>query len=286
LIEGAVSVPPTLKTNAAMTVAQTQTTPKRRPGCAAVVLCANADDRRAVTLALEDWDVDFRDRAREVVAALRDTGAPLLVIRPAAVEDGTPHIALVRDIRVNAPAFDIVALKRRGELPKDALVALTPLGVADVLVIDEPDFAERLTELVRRTRVSLRVAACGREVAAGLPPGVARLVRWTFQRGVRCASVSEFAAATGVSNLALRFRFAKHNLTPEDLLRWRRVIAAFVLFEHTLLTVDRVALRVGFPSGPALHNAIRRTAGAARPQVLRDGGTPHLIAQLRARMGF
>jgi AraC-like DNA-binding protein len=268
-----------------MTVAQNQLKLKRRARCAAVVLCANTEDRQAVTLALSDFDVDFRDRAREIVGALKATGAPLFVTRPAD-SDAEPHTTLLRGILTDAPAFDIIALKRHGDERSGALVALTHLGVGDVLLLDDPQFSERLNEFVLRTRLSLRVAECGKEVASGLPPEVARLVHWAFRRGLRCGSVSEFAAAKGLSNSTLRLRLSTFRLTPEDLLRWRRVIAAFVLFEHTLLTVDRVARRVGFPSGPALHNAIRRTVGRSRGQVLRSGGTPHVIALLRAKMGF
>ena len=268
-----------------MTVAMNQLNQKRRAGCAAVVLCTDPEDRQAVTVALSEWDVDFRERAREIVGALRATGAPLFVTRPYDADE-EPHTMLLRDIREGAPAFDIVALERVGDEKSGALVALTQFGVADVLRVDDPQFAERLNELVRRTRLSLRVAECGREVAVGMPPRVARLVHWAFQRGIKCGTVSEFAAAKGVSNRTLRWRLSKFHVTPEDLLRWRRVIAAFVLFEHTLLTVDRVARRVGFPSGPALHNAIRRTTGVSRPHVLRAGGTPYLISQLRVKMGL
>jgi AraC-like DNA-binding protein len=253
-----------------MTVAKIQLTQKRRARCAAVVLCIDPEDRRAVADALSEWDVDFRDRERDILGALRATGAPLFVTRPFGADE-EPHTMLLRGIREDAPAFDIVALKRAGDEGSGAFVALTQLGVGDVLLVDDPDFAERLCEYARRTRLSLRVAECGREVAAGLPLVLARLVHWAFQRGLRCGSVSEFAAAKGVSNDTLRLLLSRIRLTPEELLRWRRVIAAFVLFEHTLLTVDRVAARVGFPSGTALHNAIRRTAGASRPHVLRSG---------------
>jgi AraC-like DNA-binding protein len=270
---------------AAMTVAELHLNPKRRARCAAVVLCANADDRRAVITALDGWDIDFRERARDVLGALRTTGAPLFITRPLAL-DQTPHADLIRGIRDGAPAFDIVALVRSNETQRSAVVALTELGIGDVLLLDEPKFAERLTSLVQRTRLSHRVAECGRHAAAGLPPKVANLVRWSFQRGLRYGSVSEFAAAKGVSNRTLRSRLAKFHLTPEDLLRWRRVIAAFVLFEHTLMTVDRVARRVGFPSGPAMHNAIRRSAGVSRTQILKSGGTPYLVRLFREKMGL
>lgn len=268
-----------------MTVAELHLNPKRRARCAAVVLCANAEDRRAVVMALDGWDIDFRERAREVLGALRVTGAPLFITRPLAL-DQTPHADLIRGIRDGAPAFDIVALVRSHEPQRNAVVALTQLGVGEVLLLDDPDFAERLTDLVQRTRLSHRVGECGRQASVGLPAKVATLVRWSFQRGLRYGSVSEFAAAKGVSNRTLRWRLAKFHLTPEDLLRWRRVIAAFVLFEHTLMTVDRVAKRVGFPSGPALHNAIRRSAGVSRSHVLKSGGTPYLVRLLREKMGL
>lgn len=266
-----------------MTVAELLASPKRPLRCAAVMLCANAEDRRAVLHALKDWDVDFRDQPREVVAALRASGAPLFISRPA-TSDLRPHSTLIREIREDAPAFDVVALAHAGESHRSQIVALTELGLGEVLDIDDPEFAERLKALVRRTRLKIRVAECGRELSAGLPPKVARLIRWAFQRGLRCGSVSAFAAAHGLSNQTLRLRLAKYHLTPEDLLRWRRVIAAFVLFEHTLLTVDRVAKRVGFPSGPALHNSIQRTAAISRAQVLKNGGTPYLMKLLREKM--
>lgn len=267
-----------------MTVAEQKLNPRKRARCAAVVLSASAGDRALIEAALDGEDADFRDRARDVLAALRATGAPLFMTRPL-MSDEDSHVALVRSIRQDAPSFDIVALARSNEHVRDSLVALTELGVGDVLVMDEPQFAQRLKELVQRTRLSHRVADCGRQVSAKLPAHVASLVRWSFQRGLRYGSVSEFAAGCGLSNHNLRASLSEFNLTPEDLLRWRRVIAAFVLFEHTLLTVDRVARRVGFPSGPALHNAIRRTAGASRGRVLKDGGAAYLIGILRAKMG-
>ena len=268
-----------------MTVAEMHLNPKKRGGCAAVVLCSSPEDRGAVSAALLDWDVDFRERARDVIAALKATGAPLFVTRHADADDAM-HTALLRDIREEAPAFDIVALTRSGDRDDEALVALTQFGVADVLRLDDPEFPERFIGLVRRTRLTMRAADCARELSAGMPVRDARLIQWAFQRGLRCGSVSEFAAAKGVSNQTLRWRLSHYNLTPESLLRWRKVIAAFVLFEHTLLTVDRVARRVGFPSGPALHNAISRTAGISRRRVLQAGGTSYLIAQLRSKMGL
>jgi AraC-like DNA-binding protein len=271
--------------HAAMTVAEQHLKPKRRAKCAAVVLSASPDDRHIIEAALDGWDVDFRDRAREVLAALRTTGAPLFVTRPSMFEERA-HAGLVQGIREDAPAFDIVALARSNEQQRNAGVAMTELGVGEVLVIDDPQFGEKLRDLVSRTRLSHRVADCGREVAAGLPGRVAGLVRWSFQRGIRCGSVSEFSAAKGVSTRNLREWLARFNVSPEELLRWRRVIAALVLFEHTLLTVDRVARRVGFPSGPALHNAIHRTAGVARSVVLREGGSTYLIGVLRKKMGL
>src|SRR5262245_1053546 len=120
-----------------MTVADLHLNPKKRSRCAAVVLCTSGDDRRAIVSALSGWDVDFRDRAREVLSALRVTGAPLFVTRPASAET-VPHSDLIRGIREGAPAFDIVALARAGEQQRGTLVAMTELGVADVLFLDDP----------------------------------------------------------------------------------------------------------------------------------------------------
>jgi AraC-like DNA-binding protein len=259
--------------------------PSRRPRCAAVALCTSTEDRTAIVLALDGLDVDFRERSREVLNALKATGAPLFITRPSAADE-VPYANLLREIRDGAPAFDIVALARSSKMHRDSALAITMLGAGEVLFIDDPGFAARLNEIVERTRLSHRVAECGREVAAGLPPRLGALVRWSFQRGMRLGSLSEFAAARGVAIPALRRMMEDFEITVEEFLRWRRVIAATVLFEHTLLTVDRVARRVGFPSGPALHNAISRTAGAPRAEVLRHGGSAYLIRLLREKMGL
>jgi AraC-like DNA-binding protein len=257
-----------------------QAKPEVRRPCGAIALCPSATMRRVVLEALPEARIEIRMQSRELPDALRATGASLVIVEELDA-DGEPTSAIIHRIRQRAPAFDVVVLTTSSDPRNRQRIALSEFGPADVLAVDAPGFADALREAARRTRLSSRLAECGEQIAAGLRVHVADHIRVVFGHGRTCASYDELAGLCGVSRRTLERHLAEIGLSPERLVGWRMILHVLICGEHTLMTVERAALRAGYDSLSRFSDAVRNYTGLRRADLLRLGGSGYAIGLLR-----
>lgn len=251
-----------------------------------VAFCHDASTERAVASALGWNRLEFCQHVRRVIPQLRATGASLLIVEPSGA-DLAESTDLVHAIRGEAPAFTVAVLKRLSDKVSGDRVAMTAFGMGDILVVDAPHFADRLSALVNRQRILDRVAECGAHLTAGLPPDLAKIVGYAFTReGVTCQSVDAFRARLGFRERELQRFVRRVGLSPKKIIAWRRLFVAIVLDEHTLMTLDQIALEAGYSSAAALQRAIYDFGGVRHRALMAAGGSLYLLRVFRGAMGL
>ena len=196
--------------------------------------------------------------------------------------NGIPMGPLVAQIRRDCPAVAVLGYcSMRAESGAD-VVQLVRAGVHDVVFRDHDDAGVALLDALgraERSSTAARVVAALRdEVSAeGL-----RLIEHGIVYGRAPLTVPDVAAAFGVSRRTLVDWCHRSRLfPPQTLLAWARLFIVGAMLESPGQTVERVAGELEYPSGPGLHNALRRHADCRAQEVRRGGGLPFLIDRFR-----
>lgn len=200
--------------------------------------------------------------------------------------DGTLRVAeaSIARLRSERATLPILAYCSPDAVGVRAAVACVKVGADDVLVRGAEDMRAMWRMVVERHRRAELMDAVIVEAARS---GVAidPLLRYCLAHADRTVTVGDAARALGVHRKTLVNRArARGLLPPAAMIAWGRLLHAAYMLRDPCVSVERVALSLGFGSGTALRNMFRRYLHL-RPSEVRALGAHHCVARsLHARL--
>lgn len=229
------------------------------------------------------WSVTFVS----TITALRER-ALLTVPRATVVvaeprdSDGLPTAPLLKQLRAAHPDTPIVGYCNAAGHDSREILEIATVGVHDLVfkgTTDSPTLLRATCESAART--------CSAEAVLGkisdeLIPEGRQIVEYCLYHPTLATSVAAIAKGLALHRKTLVNRCARVGLpVPGVLLGWSRLL----LFAHVLRSrcgpVEDLALLIGFPSGTALRNMLKRYSGLRPRDLQAPLGFDQLITRFR-----
>lgn len=239
------------------------------------------------SLALTHLRVTLRARAEllacgqldDLVLLLARRRVDLIVVAPWDAS-GARVAPILREIRDRLPSVPVVVYCTLGAAAVREIVALAKSGADEVILRGIDDDS---SEIWSRLLVSVHRRAADQALLALrplLPNEVEPIVSYCLERAEKGVRVEEVAAALHLHRRTLVHRMATAGMpAPSSLISWCRLLLAARLLEDPGRAVEQVALTLGYSSGAALRNMMRRYTGL-RPSELREHGGLQCVVQL------
>lgn len=193
---------------------------------------------------------------------------------------GARVAAVLRQVRDRLPSVPIAIYCALTTAAVREVVALTKAG-ADEVIFRSPD--DHAGALWFRLLVAVNRRAANEALDAlhsVLPTEVEPIISYCLDRAETGVRVGEVAAAFHVHRKTLANRVAAAGLpAPACLISWCRLLLAARLLEDPGRAVEQVALELGFGSGAALRNMLRRYTGLRPSQLRAKGGMRCVLEQ-------
>lgn len=257
----------------------------KRDACLALV--TDAHDRARLRDALAtSTELLFVTTLADVLATLRADQARIRVVildpRDAA---GRPTAGLARQVTQLFPAIPVIGYCDVGAEHSRDIVALASAGVHDLL------FKRDGSAAAVRTILAAAQQVCAAELVLArldpiVPPRLRPLVEHCLVNPEESHTVARVARAMGVDRKTLLNRCATEGApAPGTIIAWCLLLLAAALLAPPGVTVERVAIRLNFPSATAFRNMLKRHTGL-RPRDLRgEHGIDQVLAQFATRLG-
>jgi AraC-like DNA-binding protein len=256
---------------------------------------------KAMLTTLLTWLDDSTYRLR-ISRVLRDDATVLHAETPGEfremfVERGDVNCTLI-DSRSAAAASSLVNYVS-AHRPDVAIIGVADFGMEHVTSFGRVAKAGAHRLLFRsaeQTRASMRAHIADAARACAMQQVLARIEPLLPARAIpllRCfidissepMSVESAASVLGLSRRTLlRNCTASHVIPPAALFTWCRLVLVEYLLLHTPETVESLAFEAGFPSGPALRNALRRHAGVSATKIRNGGSATPVFDRFRSAM--
>ena len=229
--------------------------------------------RARLTTALKnEATVRFCGRLGEVIAMVEEGLANLIVVEHRDY-DGSPTLPLIRQLRADYPSVPVVMY-----LPMAAVIAGTVMdyakaGVSQLVFQGVDDIKPALQSAVNAAVDQVSAVVLVSELEAIVPPPILPFLRYCLEHARRDITVEEVATAMGVHRKTLVDRLNAARLpSPRAMIGWCRLLIAARLLDDPGRTVEEVALKLDFASGPALRNMFKRYTGLRTTEVRQNGG--------------
>jgi AraC-like DNA-binding protein len=233
-----------------------------------------------------DFTVQPASSLGELLTLLGNNRVDVVVI-DAADRDGRSHAASVAAIRRAFPTMPVLAWCSLSSASSAAILDLAKSGVTGLLMQGVDDAGHAIRVAVRsaqRGAVTRRVFS---EIAPHMSPRLQPLLLYAISR-TEDPSVEDAAHSLGVDRKTLGNWMRAHgDLSPREFINWIRVAIGVGLLEDSGRSAEQIALELGFASGTAFRNMLRRytgvtTSGARARDRLTDV-LETLSARLRSR---
>ena len=163
--------------------------------------------------------------------------------------------------------------------------ALVETGATEIIADDDPRFRARAVALLTGEHIGAERRAFADRIAATVPERVREAVRYAVAHGDQPRSVTALSVAIGTPRKSLDRRLSQElPMTARQLLMWGRLISAAMRMEASACTVLAAAGDLSFASPSALRNLLQRHAGMTPTELLRNGGSAHLVQLLTKRL--
>lgn len=193
----------------------------------------------------------------------------VLVIEPT---DGTGQKTeeTIRGIRRRFPRLAVLGHVVMKPGMSASVLSFARAGVHELIVAGIDDSAAVLRTALLRASQRCLAEEVYAEVSSTLPREAAQLVRYCIEHAGESPTIDEISRALGVHRRTLVNRMQNALLPPpSELWAWSRVLLAARYLEMPGRSVEWVALTVGYPSGNALRNSLKKYTGLA-PSELRE----------------
>ena len=225
----------------------------------------------------------FAADAGELLDALHRhrIGAIVLQCSPA----GMPTEALVRSVRRAFPLIPMLLYCEVSAEHMRLVPALVRAGADELVLRGVDDLRATFRRSLLRS-ASARFASYALEtLREHVPEAAEPLVAYCLRHADRPLTVQQVARDLGVSRKTLCNRAMAAGLpAPGSLISWCRLLHAARLLEESGHSVDRAAIALGFGSGTALRNMLRRYTGLRPRELAARGGHGALLDLLKAQL--
>ena len=225
--------------------------------------------------------VRFCDEPDDIVPALGGGGvaAVLLELRDA---QGSPTAPLVESLRARFPSVPVIAYCDHRHDSSAEILAMARAGVNELVFRGMDDVRLALATVLTSAEYQCAAALVLRELSSLVPPIVRPLVAYCLEHPGDTLAVQRAAAALGVHRKTLVNRMARAGFpSPSALMSWCRLLVAARLLEDPGRPIEQIALGLGFPSGTAYRNMLRRYTGLRPVEVRENGGLRCLLHRFR-----
>lgn len=258
---------------------------KRSAAVDIALLVAESENRARLRASLAPLgNVVFADSPTDLLRTVLRNRVRVVVLQPRPA-NGTTTAAIARDLRDGFPSLPILVYCELKAEHVSQVPELVQAGADGVIIKGFDDVGSALRQLVARSSAD-RVAVDALDRLNGLiPPPEHPVVAFCLAHAYRPLRVREVAGALGLHRRTLANRALAASLpAPGALISWCRLLHAARLLDDTGRSVEQTARLLGFGSGTALRNMMRRYT-AMRPTVLRRGGAfDSVIRLLRKRI--
>jgi AraC-like DNA-binding protein len=240
-----------------------------------VALVLGWDERNCVREALRGRaTVRFVDRIDEVLKTLGEESRTVIGLLVEPVDRDNRGVAeTVQSLRQRLPSLPIIGYCRIGHEHSAAILGLATAGVHELVFRGVDDSGIALRAVLGSAEQS-----CAAEVILGsllplLPPTLHPFARYCLNFPQSAHTVEEVACALGVNRKTLVNYCARACFpAPATLLGWCRLLLATHFLVTTTRTVEKIALRLDFPSDTALRNMMKRYTGMRARELRHPGG--------------
>jgi AraC-like DNA-binding protein len=226
----------------------------------------------------------FCDTAAELSAAVADGGASAVITE---WHDGRGITVdwTIKCLRNDYPTVPVLIYAPLTPEGAHNMLTAARAGVVDAIIANFDDVG---VTLGRRLAAAQSTALADRAVtrlAALVPSSVAQLLDYFFRHARTAPSVASAATALQVHRKTLALHCARAQLpTPSALCCWVRLILAAQRLEDPGRTTERAAMELGFPSGSAFRNMLKRYTDLTPSDVRERGGSMCLVELLAVRL--
>lgn len=195
---------------------------------------------------------------------------------------GRPVTDVVRTLRAAFPSMIVVAYCDPREAGPREVLDLARAGIDDLVVGGVEESACAIAEVLRRAGLRRTSSLVLETLSDVVPPPIAPVLEYFLDHASEPPTVDRAAAALAVHRKTLVNRFARAGWPPPStVLSWARLMAAARMLEARGRTIEHAALQLGFESGNALRNMLRRHAQLRLCDVRRAGGLRCVLDRFR-----
>lgn len=249
------------------------------------VLVHAADARAYVSAGAADgFAIRHHADARELLATLDDPNV-VLVVMDAADASGRSMAGTVEFIRKNFPTLPLLAYCALASSGSGAVVDVVRAGASGLVIRGVDDSRHAMRSAIQSAQQGSVVHRIVSLVSPHLPPVAAPLLRYALSRAVDDPSVADAARELGVDRKTL-FNWLRPcgSVGPREFINWVRLAMAVGMLEDSRRTTEQVALAMGFASGTAFRNMLRRYADARSSDVRGAAGFVHVMTRFVDRL--
>jgi AraC-like DNA-binding protein len=248
---------------------------RRAPECTVLALVIGAEDRMRLRQTVQDSaTLEFVHEVGDVLAVLRRSRVhPSLVLLEPTDVRGRPSGGLVRQVVTLFPGVPVIGYCRAGVDRSAEVLAFATAGVHEILfkgIDDMPGAARAVIRSARQVSAGETTFAAIRD---GIPLGLQPLARACLLAPRNMHTVSAAASVLSVHRKTLVNHCAQAGFPPPGwLLAWCRLLLAGHYLGTTTWTVETIAHELGFSTGTALRNMLRRYSDFSPLDVREQGG--------------
>jgi AraC-like DNA-binding protein len=226
----------------------------------------------------------FCSSVLELVSAVAD-GVATTVVTEWRDAGGRSVDKAVRSLRADYPTVPILVYAPLTPQGARDMLEAAHAGATEVVIANFDDIGVMLSQRLASAQGTALARQIMSRVAGLVPESVALLLDYFFRHGRSAPSVTAVAAALGLHRKTLAQHCARAKLpTPSALSCWARLILTAQRLEDPGRTTERAALEVGFPSGSAFRNMLKRYTGLSPSQLREQGGSVCVIEMFAARL--
>jgi AraC-like DNA-binding protein len=221
----------------------------------------------------------FCDDPQELASAVADGAATAIITEWRDGNGGTVESA-VRAMRSEYPNIPVLAYAPLTPEGAHDMLAAARAGAVDVIIANFDDIGITLGRRLAAAQATTLSDRIVERLATLVPLPVAQMLEYFFRHARTPPSVGGAAAALQVHRKTLALHCARAGLpSPSALCCWARLILTSHRLEDPGRTTEHGAIEMGFPSGSAFRNMLRRYTGLS-PQDLRDRGGSMCLAEM------
>ena len=181
-------------------------------------------------------------------------------------------LALLQTLKARFPHSATIVLATTHLTRLEDAFRIAQLGASFFVDVSDPDHVGSLMQAVTAAQIRTGVSAILAHIHHDLPAPVSRFIRYALARGRCHTTVDEIAVAAGLERRTLLRQLRKLNFpSPAVLLNWGIILRIAHLLENRDRGIESLASGLGFTSGSAIHNLIKRRLGLTVMDLRRAG---------------